>query len=327
MKTTDVYADGHLNARNAAIQRPTLLNRYAVRPPWMVAGVDYGVGYASGTVLTDWQNLTGPGIAVVGNLVRVDNTSGAHIDGVDFSLHGGANLAFINSPGGIVTNSNFQSTTTAGIIQADSASPGLTVMYCVIAGGADGSSLISAIGGGDITIQYNWLHDFPQHVLEIDTSTALDYRFNLIENGGTVGGAHLNYLQLQGRGVVDSALVEFNTTYQARQAAGGEGFQFELNDSSGNSGTLVSPTFAYNTMIAAGSLSMSYMLHGSSTYSGSNPYVTPIRGNASIHDNYFDARGAYGVFYPGSFAGWNVYNNLNMVNGEAIRAPSSRRPR
>ena len=145
--------------------------------------------------------------------------------------------------------------------------------------------------------------------------------YNLIENGGTVAGSHLNFLQIQGQGVTDSLTVEFNTTYQTPHAANGEGFQFDLNDGT-NYGTLVSPTFAYNTMIATGGppgLAMSYMVHGSSKFSTSDPRVTPIDGTATAHHNYFDARGAYGAFYPGSFSGWSLFGNWNMVTGAPLR--------
>ena len=313
---TAMLGDGSANAPAGTPQLPNLFAGEAVRPPWMVAGVDYAVGVPAGTTLMDWQNLHGPGISIVGNMVRIDNTSGVHIDGVDFSLHGGAFLLFVNSPGGIVTNSKFQATTPTSLIDTDSNSPGLTVEYCTLIGGADGSGLISA--AGNVVIEYNWMKDFPQHAVELGDSTNLTYRYNLIENGGTVAGAHLNYLQETGKGITNSIDIEFNTTYETPSAASGEGFQFDINDTSGNSGTLANPTFAYNTMISTGSGSMSYMVHGSSKYSSSNPIVTPISGTAVAHDNYFDMSGAFGAFYPGSFSGWTAFNNIDMTNGKTI---------
>ena len=319
---TAMPGDGSANAPAGTPQLPNLFAGEAVRPPWMVAGVDYAVGVPAGTTLMDWQNLHGPGISIVGNMVRIDNTSGVHIDGVDFSLHGGAFLLFVNSPGGIVTNSKFQATTPTSLIDTDSNSPGLTVEYCTLIGGADGSGLISA--AGNVVIEYNWMKDFPQHAVELGDSTNLTYRYNLIENGGTVAGAHLNYLQETGKGITNSIDIEFNTTYETPSAASGEGFQFDINDTSGNSGTLANPTFAYNTMISTGSGSMSYMVHGSSKYSSSNPIVTPISGTAVAHDNYFDMSGAFGAFYPGSFSGWSLYNNFDMKTGApALTSPIS----
>ena len=128
--------DGYANAPRAPIQRPILLAGYTARAPWKVAGVDYAVGIPAGTVLTDWQNLKGPGISMVGNMVRIDNTNGVHISNVDFSLHGGANLYINNSNDTVVTNCKFQSYTTADIIQFAGSSSGLTVNYSDITGGS-----------------------------------------------------------------------------------------------------------------------------------------------------------------------------------------------
>lgn len=309
--------DGHERASRAPIQRPDLLAGYAARPPWKVAGVDYAVGVPADTVLVDWHNLRGPGISIVGNLVRIDNTSGAHIGGVDFALHGGAILLFVNSPGGVVTNSNFQATTSAGLINADEQSPDLTVQYCTMSGGSGGSSLISA--HGNVVVQFSWMKEFPQHAVELGGNNNLTYRYNLIENGGTAAGAHLNYLQMMGSAARNSIRVEFNTTYQTRQAASGEGFQLYVNNDGTNSSALVNPSFAYNTMMAKGRLAMSYMVHGSSRYSTSKRDPTLIEGDAVVHDNYFDTTGAYGAFYPGSLAQWKVFGNWNMVTGTVIR--------
>ena len=219
--------DGYANAPRAPIQRPILLAGYTARAPWKVAGVDYAVGIPAGTVLTDWQNLKGPGISMVGNMVRIDNTNGVRISNVDFSLHGGANLYINNSNDTVVTNCKFQSYTTADIIQFAGSSSGLTVNYSDITGGSNGSGLIGATG--NVVVQYNWMNNFPQHAVELYGSASLDMRYNLIENGGTVSGSHLNYVQPMGVGITD-LLVEFNTTYQTPQAASGEGFQFDIND-------------------------------------------------------------------------------------------------
>ena len=102
----------------------------------MVAGVDYTVGIPQGTVLTDWQNLTGPGISIQGNLVRIDNTNDVHISDVDFSLHGGAILYISNSNNTVITNSNFQPITSTDLIYLASSSSGLTVKYANLTGGA-----------------------------------------------------------------------------------------------------------------------------------------------------------------------------------------------
>jgi hypothetical protein len=310
-------------------QHPALLANYVLRPPWKVAGVDYAVGVPSTATLTDWQLLSGPGITVNTTAtlpyVRVDNTSNVVISGVDFSLHGGAVVFFINSPNPTVTGSKFGGTNlahaTASIIFADQNSPNFTVSYNTVDGGGNGagSSLVSTAGAGTMTLTYNWLKDFSQHVLEMSIpsgSYSIVYTHNLIETGGMTPGAHLNYLQIGSHSNALSVDVEYNTSYQTRQIAAGEGYQFE---------PALAPflvqnvTLAYNVMIAAAPgaglpvptalLSMSAMVHAGGTQ------------NAGMaHDNYIDRTAAYYWFYPGSFSGWKFYNNYNMTTGAIMPA-------
>jgi hypothetical protein len=258
--------------------------------------------------------------AATNSYVRVDNTSNVVISGVDFSLHGGAYLFFVNSPNPTVTNSNFGGANLAAVlsnvISADYQSPGLTVSYNTIDGGGagQGSSLVGAAGGGTTTLTYNWLKNFPQHVLEQNTQNvpyAVIYKNNLIEQGAMQSGAHLNFLQFDTNSNSSSSVdVEYNTSYQIKQASAGEGYQFYAN---GN-GLVQNVTLAYNVMIAAApgvglpvpvsSLSISRMVHGGGSQ------------NAGIaHDNYVDPTAAYGWLYYGSFAGWKFSNNYNMTTG------------
>jgi hypothetical protein len=297
-------------------QHPTLLTSYAKRPPWKVAGVDYPVGVPSTATLTDWQSLQGPGITVNATAmppyVRVDDTSNVVISGVDFSLHGGAILLFVNSPNSTVASSNFGGKNLTkilnSVIWADPNSPGLTVRYSTIdgAGSGSGATLVSVRSAGTTTLEYNWFKNFPEHVLEeaqsAPVSIAVIYKYNLIEQGGMARGAHLNYLQFGGA-VATSVDVEYNTTYQTPQVASGEGFQFYANNTGG---AVNKVTFAYNTMIATGGprIAMSYLVHGGGSQ------------NAGVaHDNYFDTTAAYGAFYPGSFTGWTFSNNYSMTTG------------
>ena len=312
-------------APSPGAQHPALLASYATRPPWNVAGVDYRVGLPSMTTLTDWQLLSGPGITVnttnMPPYVEVDNTSNVVISGVDFSLHGGAVVFFVNSPNPTVVTSKFGGTNlttiSSYVIYADLNSPGLTVSYTTIdgAGNGSGSSLVGAAGGGTTTLTYNWLKHFPQHVLEMNiqggTPYSVIYKYNLVQRGAEAPGAHLNYLQFGTN--LNSSLavdVEYNTSYQTRQASAGEGYQFYSN----GTGLIQNVTFAYNAMIAAAPcaglpvpvarFSMSYMVHGGGSQ------------NAGIaHDNYIDPTASYGWLYFGSFTGWNFYNNYNMTTG------------
>jgi len=204
-------ANALFGARTARTGRPAshIARELCEATPWNVAGVDYTVGLPPMTTLTDWQLLSGPGITVnttaTPPYVRVDNTSNVVISGVDLSLHGGASLFFVNCPNPTVISSIFAGRNLAklngtAVIYADPYSPGLTVSYNTIngAGAGNGGTLVGAAGAGTITLTYNWLKHFPQHVLEILVQSAhysVVYKYNLIERGGEQAGDHLNYLQ------------------------------------------------------------------------------------------------------------------------------------
>jgi hypothetical protein len=307
-------------------QHPALLASYAKRPPWNVAGVDYAVGLPSMTTLTDWQCLSGPGISVntthMPPYVRVDNTSNVVISGVDFSLHGGAAIFFVNSPNPTVVSSlfagkNLHILAGAAVIYADGNSPGLTVSYNIIngAGAGSGSTLVSASGGGRTTLTYNWLKHFPQHVLELNTYAgatnpySLVYKYNLIEKGGMQAWDHMNF-QFGTNTDSTSIDVEYNTFYQTWRATGGEGYQF---GTLGNA-RVKNVTLAYNVMIAAQTpghaICVSYMIHADGS----------LNVPATAHDNYVDPTASWGWLYPGLFTGWNFYNNYNVTTGAIMHA-------
>ncbi len=315
----------------ASGQLPNILSGYMTRPPWQVAGVDYPVGVPVGTTLKD--PLT-PGAlpscadtsdyTLYGRqFIRVSG-SNCTINGFDFSLHGGLGL-YITGSNITVTNSNFVSpTTTAYVIQEASPATGITIENNTIDGdGASGNADLIGINGGTAIVENNWLKNFPQHAVDINGTTNLTYSYNLVENGGMVAGSHLNYLQWGNGAGQSSAVVEYNTTYQQPQVAGGEGFQFDPFGTI----TFSSITVDHNTMIAVPSISgtppVSYFVHGSTCSSSAVCGTgTPVSGLATFFDNYFDASGAYGTFYPQSVQNppWTISGNVDMRTGQAINS-------
>jgi hypothetical protein len=301
---------------------PALLAGYAKRPPWKVAGVDYPVGVPA--TLTDWRLLSGPGITVnttnMPPYVRVDDTSNVVISGVDFSLHGGAEVFFVNSPNLTVTSSNFGgtnlTTVSAFVIYADSNSPGLTVSYNTIdgAGAGSGSALVGAAGAGTATLSWNWLKHFPQRVLAMTPQApySVVYTYNLIEQGAMEPGAHLNYLEFGTNGTSSSVDVEYNTSYQTRQVAAGEGYQFY----SFGTGQVRNVTYAYNVMIAAAPGTRLPVPTPFFVCSGPRWRLTGV-----AHDDYIDRTAAYSWFYGASYTGWNFSNNYNMTTGALTYPP------
>jgi hypothetical protein len=353
-------SDGYAGAPVAVIQYPTLLDTYTAAghqtphtdaSPWCVAGVDFAVGYASATVLTDWQTYVtalqatygtdGSGIDLVGTNpanIRVRYAPGGiTFDKIDFSLHGGATVAFLNSPNGSITNSNFGGGNYANqnnIIYADANSPGLTVKYNIIDGSltspgmaATQAQLIYASGGGAVTIQYNWFKNYGDPLgVSAATPLTLDYRFNLIDNSNQPSGAHQNWLDFA-NGTVTSPIVAYNTAFQ-NALGGAEGFQWYIY----GSGQMSSPVLANNVEIAlpsGGSYTMSYMNHGSDGQQG----FTVVTGLPIAENNYMDPSGTIagnniGVFYPSSFQtfsgqygngpAWTFANQWNMATGSPI---------
>ncbi len=329
--------DGSAGAPSGSPQQPNLLNGYTTTIRSLgcqVAGVDYAVGYGS-TSLTDWRTLSGTGITVnttTGQVSYASNSS-CSVNGVDFSLDGGAsvNLTCANPT---VTNSKFlcgsrciASESIGMINMLTGCSGNITITNNDLNGGSQDSAnqatVVSAgcSGAGTFNLKYNWIHNFSQQVLELNTSATLNYLYNLIQNGGFATGAHPNYMQLAGNGTI-TPTVQFNTTSQAPQVAGGEGFQ--LYDGVSGKITLNNAAVQYNTIIATGSNSMSYQIHGichssadcattQSNLTGTGPV---------INNNYFDITGAFGAFYPTSgsnmWSGVTLSNNWNMVSGAPV---------
>src|SRR5262249_15001864 len=83
---TAMLGDGSANAPSGTPQAPNLLSGEAVRPSWMVAGVDYAVG-PNHTPSLDPATINMPGVSV-NNTTRMVDVSGNNVtlDGYDFSL-------------------------------------------------------------------------------------------------------------------------------------------------------------------------------------------------------------------------------------------------
>ncbi|MBB4425793.1 hypothetical protein GGD66_004354 [Bradyrhizobium sp. CIR48] len=304
----------------ATSQLPNLLDGYAVRPTWNVAGVDYAVGTTS-TSLKDPATISMAGVSVDSSS-RTITISGSNItlDGYDFSLHGGYQVTVAGS-NATISNSNFAIGTNPGsyLVYGTSAASNLTLTHNTFDGSAIGNatSFIGFAGSGQVTMEYNWFKEFPQHIVEFtqangSPSFSVVYKYNLIEQGAIEDGAHLNFLQFGG-GTASSVDVEFNTTYQTPQASGGEGFQFYSNT---QGGVIQDAVMAYNTMIAAGGSAgsaMSYMVHANSYNDDSSAL------SGSVHDNFFDLQAAWGAFYSAP-SGWSFSNNMDMRTGQVVNS-------
>src|SRR5690242_16052413 len=104
---TTAYTDGASGAPAGAPIRPTILNGYAVRPPWKVAGVDYAVGVPSGTALKDPSLISMAGVSV-NKTAHTVTVAGSNVvlTGYDFSLGGGWEV-IVQGANDTVRNSKF----------------------------------------------------------------------------------------------------------------------------------------------------------------------------------------------------------------------------
>lgn len=308
------YADGCPGAPVASIQYPTLLNGEALRPPWNVAGVDYAVGYPTGTTLTSAATVTIAGCSFASHQMTCTGSNRV-VDKVDFTVSSGVNLDMTGCTNCTVSNSLFGGSNydalSVSIIRPGN---GVTIVNNIVDGHGDNGSIQSFMIGpvqGTVVIEYNWFKNYPEEVVSIGGTTTLTYLFNLIDQCVVESGGHQNFLQSSGAGTA-TVTTNFNTSRQTI-LAGGEGFQF-YNNTSGQ--TVVNPTATNNTLYTSGSPGyMSYLMHGPVPDS-------TISGNCVMSENYFDTTGAYGAFYGGSFTGCvaNVPNK-NMVTGATISFP------
>ncbi len=312
------YNDGASNASRGPAQRPTLFFGYCVRPPWQVAGVDYAVGIDSGTVLKNPVTCgclpTGASRDEVNHLIRV-TANNVVLDGFDFYTYGRYNV-YIDGSTNSVTGTQVKNCYFYGGVPVTS--HGTVTNTSITHNTIDGAGVNDTCTGcygeciyvnGDLTVEYNWIKNVQQHFVSTGGAPGgtLNYRFNLLEDGGWVTGAHLNYLQWSGNAVSNNPKALFNTMVQHVTLAGGEGFQME--EQAGSTGSINNAEVAYNTLIAIsdslGTKAESYILHTGS--SNNNP--APATG--TVHENYIDASGAYGAFYPG-LTGFTYCGDINM---------------
>ncbi len=303
-----VLDDGSANAPAGFPQHPKLLSGYAARPPWMVAGVDYAVGVPSGTVLKNPQTINDLKIGVdTGRHLIWVNGDNLALSGYDFT---GWQVYIQGGHRNIVIKDSFFGS--RGGVYADPSSENVTIRHCEFndLGDIASSSLITLSGTGSKIVEYNWLHNSPQHFLELNNGGNVNYSFNLIENGARSPGAHLNVIQFQGgdsNATYVKPVISYNTIIQTPQSSGGELIQL-YNPVHGITNGLVSN----NTMLAIPgprkAASVSYMINAA------NSATTGV-----IRDNYMYAAGAFGFFYPNTPTGVTISNNVNMATGTIIQ--------
>jgi hypothetical protein len=326
---TVTLGDGSANAPAGTPQLPNLLNGYAVRAPWMVAGVDYAVGVPSGTTLKNPSTISMAGVSVntTSHVVTVTGNN-VTLNGYDFSLNGGWQVYISGASNTVIENSNFSVGSNNSIIpvQSNATASNLTVQYCNFNGGgasASESALIYFLGSGTFVSEYNFFENAPADAIDLNPSSPSltpTVSFNVFDSLGMLAGAHGDVVQFVG-GVVNNYVETYNTIYQPATSVDGlEGVQLAAQ----NGGSISNSTIANNTVIsptgAARGDTMSYVITLGS--SAGNPI-----NNTLIENNYIDPSGAWATFYPLTYSGGptntTVSNNVDMTTGKLIQSNNS----
>lgn len=224
------FVDGCSSAPTGTAQMPALLTGYTARSPWNVAGVDYLVGYPTGTVLADPATISIPGVTVNTGTHTVTITgSSITLSGYDFGLANGWKVV-ANGSGATVQNSKFKVGTNQGtqgtVLDANGSN------FSFLANEVDGNSravtaqagyTLGFAGTGTVTIQYNYLHNSGGDMLEMGSGnwTNQQIRYNLFQDIG-YQTAHSDTIQWC-RSVIAAGNVDFNTVYQSASGLSGEG--------------------------------------------------------------------------------------------------------
>jgi hypothetical protein len=312
-------SDGSADAPSGRPQYPDYFTnlsrvRYAVRPPWQVAGVDYRVGIRAGVSLLDPATIPRSVATSAGSDPMVINLTSDNVtlDGYDFTLRGWWQIRSNGHRNLTLRNSKLQNL----CIYMD-AGP-LTVEYCEIDGlGAAGETVFGCLAylGTEVgsTWKYNWLHSAQNDFIDLSTSD-IDARFNLFDTMGYAEDAHADAIQFAGDGIANDIRILFNTYVHTRATMSSPSSFIDLETQVG-SGTqrMNNPEIAYNT--ASNSAVGGKM---GSTFFRIAQDKGSING-AYVHDNFADPTNMISVIdnrVPG--AGYRTSRNVLLTSGGAF---------
>jgi hypothetical protein len=311
--------DGSAQAPKGIPLLPTLLNGYAIRPPWIVAGVDYAVGVPSGTKLKDPETIAMVGVSVNSNTHTIRITTGdVTLDGYDFGLAGGWGIYIQDgATDTVIQNSHF-------LVGANNVVPinagvgvgNLAVRCNAFDGGGRRSddvwALVNYNGSGTFTAQYNSFLNATSDAIDFNAGTMRTIvEYNVFENLGTNPGSHPDSVQYVGVNASNS-VIAFNTIYQPNPS-GMQGIQLAAQN-----GSILANTSITNNVIVAKKSASQTMSYSIAIQQGSGNTINGV----TVNDNYIDFSGAWGPFYPPSGKDLVFDGNMDMVAGTRIVPPA-----
>jgi len=297
-----------------------LLDSYAVRPTWQVAGVDYDVGTPSGTKLKDPSTIKMSGVSVnTGTHTITVSSSNVTLDGYDFSLNGGWQVSVINNANNVTIQNSYFKVGSNNLMPIDADRGGsVNVLHNTFEGGADTGSTVNSMfyTGAGAVVEYNRFTKFPNDAIDITHDGNYTIQYNLFDTMGT-GAYHSDAIQTYFSDI-QSIVVQYNTMYQPPNWTGPDEINafFRIGDQQGH--VVHNPVAAYNTIVmpSSGAPTSGVFQWGSG---GAGTLVNP-----SIHDNFINPTGVRysivstylqdktGVINP------VTYNNIDMTTGKPL---------
>jgi hypothetical protein len=305
-----INLDGRLNAPSGSAQYPNLLNGYAARPPWRVAGVDYAVGVDQNITLLDGSNAANlPAGCDIGPVWRVNvNVANVTLENLDFLTSG--MLIYL---WGAASNTTIRNCKAVAVVNPVSGSVSNTLISkCLF--DMSGVNDINALilwneSTTNFTMEYVHLKNASSDIVNWTSITDMQFRYCLFDTAGLQIGTHGDYTQILGSVAGSTGWsIRFCTTTQQSAGVGTQGLMCEPNAGA----TITAGEVAYNTFKSGGG-QPSYMLAVTESM---------VTGGFAVHDNYYDITGISG-FSPGAGRGGandgsaftSFYNNRDMVTG------------
>ena len=311
------YDDGSATAPAGKPLLPNVLSRYAARPPWKVAGVDYPVGVPAGTTLLDPATIAIGGVSVnATNHTIVVSGNNVTLNGYDFGRAGGWGIYVgAKATNTVIRNSNFLVGANNLVpINAGAGSGNLTILDNTFdATSSSGAvwALVNYNGSGRFFAQYNSFLNSPDDAIDFGSGTmTTEVKYNVFENLGTDPQAHADAVQYTGVTATNS-IISFNTIYQSNPS-GNQGLQIEAQ----NNSTITNTMVENNVIVAKGpARTMSY-----SIFVGAASGPNTIDG-VVVANNYIDFSGAYGPFYKPTGSHLTYTGNVDMSRGQLLASP------
>ena len=300
-----------------------ILEGYAIRPPWKVAGVDYYVGVPLQTALKAPASISMPGVAIDAS-THVVTISGSNItlSGYDFSADGGWQVAVTNKASNVtISNSFFKvGSNRQNPVMAEFAGS-IRITSNTFDGGASSGNFTNSMiysGAYSNLIQSNRFTNFADDAIDIAKSaSSVIIEYNLFDTMNR-GEYHTDCIQTYdttGNGQnISGLIIRYNTMYQPPNWPGRMNAFSRIGDQ--GKGIVQGPVATHNTIIMPAGAGNS----ASGFQWGIGDPGTLV--NPSIHDNYFDGRGILyaniSVYLHKGVVNPTTYNNINLTDGKPV---------